>query len=119
MQAYCFLPDHLHLLVSGTHDDSDLQVFVVGFKQRSAYAFRRKTGQRLWQYNYYDHVLQPDERWESVACYIWLNPVRKGLCERAESWPFSGSQTLDWRKLMTVGAAVWIPPWKKGVGPKA
>ena len=73
----------------------------------------KRTQQRLWQKKYYDHILRTNERWESVACYIWLNPVRKGLCKRAEDWPYSGSFTVDWRKLMALGVDPWVPPWKK------
>ena len=88
IQAYCFIPDHLHLLTNGTHAEADCSRFVKVFKQRSAYAFRRETGLRLWQHKAYDHILRPGERWEAVASYIWMNPVRKGLCKRPQDWPF-------------------------------
>src|SRR6266704_5083306 len=35
--------------------------------------------------------------WERVAWYIWMNPVRKGLCAHAQDYPFSGSFTMDWK----------------------
>jgi len=57
----------------------------------------------LWQEKYHDHVLRADERWESGAIYILNNPVRKGLCKRAEDWPYSGSFTADWRRLLSFG----------------
>lgn len=101
IQAYCFMPDHLHLLVSGKHATSDCLAFINGFKQRSAYAFKQYTGKRLWQHKPYDHILRPDEPWDGVAYYVWMNPVRKGLCARPEDWPHSGSQTLDWKRLLT------------------
>jgi len=52
-----------------------------------------------------------------VACYIWSNPVRKGLCKRAEDWPSSGSFTVDWRRLLSVGVDPWTPPWKGSDAP--
>lgn len=112
IQAYCFMPDHLHTLVSGIDSQSNLLPFANGFKQVSAYTFKQRTGERLWQHKFYDHVLRPTERWEAVAWYIWMNPVRKGLCARPEAWPFSGSQTVDWRRLLTPPEELWIPPWK-------
>ena len=36
--AYCFMPDHLHLLVEGESETSQLEPFVATAKQRSAYA---------------------------------------------------------------------------------
>jgi putative transposase len=117
IQAYCFMPDHLHLLVSGREEASDCLAFIYGFKQRSAFAFKQATGQRLWQHKPYDHILRPDERWEAVAYYIWMNPVRKGLCARPEDWPYSGSYTMDWKRLLAPPKELWVPPWK--VGPRA
>ena len=114
IQAYCFMPDHLHLLVSGTHETSDCLKFVYGFKQRSAFAFKRATGKKLWQHKPYDHILRPDERWEAVAYYIWMNPVRKGLCACPEDWPHSGSYTMDWKRRLTPPEELWVPPWKVG-----
>jgi putative transposase len=111
--AYCFMPDHLHILTNGTQGDSDLLRFADRFKQDSAYAYKQQNEQRLWQKKFHDHILRANEHWESIACYIWLNPVRKGLCQRAEDWPYSGSLTLDWRRLLAVGLDPWVPPWKK------
>jgi putative transposase len=113
IQAYCFMPDHLHLLVNGTRDTSDCLAFINGFKQATGYEFKQATGQRLWQHKPFDHILRPDERWEPVAWYIWMNPVRRGLCARPEDWPFSGSDTLDWKRLMATPMQPWVPPWKR------
>ncbi len=115
--AYCFMPDHLHFLTAGVREDSDLLRFAKGFKQRSGYLFRQRTGERLWQKKYYDHILRANERWEAVAWYIWMNPVRGGLCARPEDWSFSGSFTVDWLKLLAPPEELWTPPWKKNLTP--
>jgi putative transposase len=111
--AYCFMADHLHLLVNGKHEASDGLAFIDGFKQRSAFAFKQATRERLWQHKPYDHILRSDERWEAVAYYIWMNPVRKGLCARPEDWPYSGSSTVDWKRMLTPPEQMWVPPWKR------
>ena len=113
--AYCFMPDHLHVLTNGTHEDSNLLRLADGFKQGSAYLFKQVIGERLWQKKFHDHILRSNEPWESVAWYIWMNPVRKGLCKRPEDWPYSGSFTVDWKKLMALGIEPWVPPWKRGL----
>ena len=112
IQAYCFMPDHLHLLTNGKEGDANLLRFSAGFKQESAFTFKRRTGMRLWQKKYHDHILRANDFWQSVAWYVWNNPVRKKLCQRAEDWPFSGSFTLDWQKLLSAGVEPWSPPWK-------
>jgi putative transposase len=59
--AYCFMPDHVHLLTQGASDRSDLQRFVKRWKQRTAFNYRRAHGHPLWQTGYFDHVLRRDE----------------------------------------------------------
>lgn len=60
------------------------------FKQTSGYRFKAKRGQPLWQRSFYDHVLRGEEDMEEVAEYIWNNPVRAGLAEEREEYPFWG-----------------------------
>src|SRR5687768_2320032 len=35
--TYCFMPDHVHLLVEGLRDDSDARKFIIKSKQCSAH----------------------------------------------------------------------------------
>ena len=93
VHAYCVMPDHIHLLAAGAAQTSNLMKFVEAFKQETATEFQRKCGRRLWQFKYYDHILRGPESADRVACYIWLNPVRKGLCSAPAEYPFSGSFT--------------------------
>lgn len=93
LHAYCFMPDHLHLLVSG-QDDSSLTDFVRHFKQLSGHRFKREHGAPLWQISYYDHVLRRDEDLLTVARYIWDNPVRAGLVQDRSEYPFSGPREV-------------------------
>lgn len=105
------MPDHLHFLSEGLSDTCDLVKFVNTFKQQTAYQFRKMHGTRLWQRRYYDHIMRPNEPLEDPACYIWWNPVRKGLCDNPNLYPLSGSQTIDWMKRSSAPAQ-WTPPWK-------
>jgi putative transposase len=88
--AYCFMPAHLHLLLAG-EDNSNLIKMMRHFKQLTGYEFKRKTGKRLWQKSYYDHILRKEESIANVVRYILENPVRKGLAKHPEEYPFSGS----------------------------
>jgi putative transposase len=96
--AYCFMPDHLHLLVAGK-DNSSLKKFIKIFKQKTAYNFKTKNSNILWQRSYYDHVVRKEESVEDIARYILENPVRKGLVEDYRDYPFSGSLVFDKAKL--------------------
>lgn len=110
--AYCVMPDHLHVLVIGADQASDLLIFLKRLKQKTAYEFRRKFRRDLWQKKFYDHILRQSDSIGRVAAYIWMNPVRKGICKDPREYPYSGSFVVDWKK---VGAPVeiWVPPWKE------
>jgi putative transposase len=112
LHAYCIMPDHTHLLVQGTQRGSNLTEFVRVFKLRTAFRFKKSNKQRLWEFSYYDHIVRRLKRIEDIACYIWWNPVRKGLCEEAGEYPFSGSQTIHWMDV--VRSKPEVPAeWKK------
>ena len=93
--AYCFMPDHLHLLIEGEHDDSDMRRFVSAYKQQAGFYYKKKTGLSLWQINYYEHVLRKEEDTKGVARYIFSNPMRKGLVEDFKDYTFLGSFEFD------------------------
>jgi putative transposase len=89
--AYCFMPDHLHLLVHGQAEDADLKRFISVAKQRSGYDYAQKPGARLWQRYGYERVLRESEPTSVVARYILENPVRARLVGSVEDYPFVGS----------------------------
>jgi putative transposase len=111
VDAYCVMPDHLHFLAFGKAPTSNLLVLAKSLKQKTAYVYQQETSVRLWQKNYYDHVLRANEESNHVAAYIWMNPVRKGLCKNFAEYPFSGSFTRPWKTSPIVGG--WSPPWKQ------
>ena len=89
--AYCFMPDHLHLLIEGKSGNADMKTFVSSLKQKTAYWFKSIYGMQLWEANYYEHVLRNDEATTAVARYIIQNPVRKVIVEDYSQYPYSGS----------------------------
>ncbi len=93
--AYCFMPDHVHLAIEGMEPDSDLRRFVKVAKQRVAYIARREFQiPCIWQDGYYERVLRSSESIDKLIRYTLDNPVRAGLVEQAEAFPYSG--TLFW-----------------------
>ena len=103
--AYCFMPDHLHLLVEGTAEHSDLRAFVALAKQRAAFAMRRILANRLWQKGYFERVLRDDDDTFNVARYVVQNPLRAGLVQSPFDYPFMGSSLLSKEQL--IGSCMW------------
>jgi len=111
--AYCVMPDHVHTLVGGASETSNMVKFVEAFKQETAIEFVRRMRRPLWQFKYYDHILRGPDSADRVAWYIWMNPVRKGLCATPTEYPFLGSFTeMGARMLKGSPTVEWIPPWK-------
>jgi len=96
--AYCFMEEHLHLLLAAG-ENSDLTEFMRAFKQRTGYHLKKALGWNgpFWQKSYYDRVLRSEESLETVAAYVWHNPVRAGLVEDTADYPFAGSLVADMR----------------------
>ena len=91
ISAYCFMPDHVHALVAGQREDSDLCRFVALAKQRSGFTFGKSVRRRLWQEGYFDRILRSDEPTFSVIRYIVENPLRAGIVSQVDDYPFWGS----------------------------
>jgi putative transposase len=91
--AYCLMPDHLHVEIVA---DPDLVLWVRLFKSATAaQAARLGLQGRLWQRGFHDRCLaRTDETLADVARYIVENPVRAGLVQRPEDWPYSRVSSL-------------------------
>jgi putative transposase len=89
--AYCFMPDHLHLLLSPTRSTSVFD-FVRVYKSLSTrLAWQHEHAGRLWQARFYDHFLRKDDDVRRVVDYIVSNPVRAGIVTHWCDYPFCGS----------------------------
>lgn len=90
--AYCFMPDHLHLVLTGKSQQSNLQKYISKFKQKSGFLFScQYKGRKLWAISYHDRVLRKEEAIKNVALYTFRNPVEAGLVEKSIDYPFLGS----------------------------
>ena len=91
---FVVMPDHLHFFCMS--DDlpgsSSLSRFIGGFKQWSAKRIVHAKGVSppLWQEQFFDRLLRSDESYESKWLYVRDNPVRAGLVDAAEDWPYGG-----------------------------
>jgi putative transposase len=95
--VYCFMPDHLHLIVRGTSDSSDVWKTVVAYKQKTGFWLSSKKPEIKWQKDFYDHLIRTDEKLTVHVKYILDNPVRKRLTTGWQEYPYKGAigYTLD------------------------
>ena len=104
--AYVIMPDHIHVLLNGMTDASDLVRFVQRFKQATAYEFKQRAGDGLWQHSFFDHVVRGDEDVLPIARYIIDNPVEAGLMDAGRRWLFSRGTLVDGDSTLH---ALWEP----------
>ncbi len=87
---YVLMPDHAHLFVRGGLD-FELGRWIGALKHAIAKAAGRfGTPSENWQEGCFDHLLRSDESYAEKWLYVRENPVRAGLVERWEDWPYQG-----------------------------
>ena len=92
--AYCFMPDHVHLLIEGLRADSDCKRFISRAKQFSGFYYSQQHQRRLWQRYGYERVMRDDEATIDAARYILANPLRAELVKDIREYPFTGSSVV-------------------------
>ncbi len=92
---YCFMPDHLHLLVRGLSEESCPKVVVDRFKISAGIWLRSSMPGFRLQHDYYDHIIRSDEDWRLQARYIAQNPVRSGLTDDPMQYARTGCIGMD------------------------
>jgi putative transposase len=85
--AGVIMPDHAHWIVSPV-DDRELSVgdFSHGFKR----LLWKSLGSQLWEWQgrCFHRLLRSDENLWSKWIYVKDNPIRHGLVQRADDWPY-------------------------------
>jgi len=98
--VYCFMPDHVHIVLIAHAEDADLARYVRLAKQRSGFAFTRATGRRLWQESYFDRTIRRVEELPALVEYIVRNPLRAGLVAEPADYPHWGAQRYSREELL-------------------
>ncbi len=74
------MPDHLHAILMFPQEPG-METALKNWKKFAAL----KCGVK-WQRDFFDHRLRNHWEMQEKTNYILMNPVRSGLCERAEEW---------------------------------
>jgi REP element-mobilizing transposase RayT len=89
--VYCFIPDHQHLIITGTQNESDIWKTMVSYKQKTGFWMSRNKPEIRWQKDFYDRIIRTNEDVATQVRYVLDNPVRKGLVSSWEEYPFKGA----------------------------
>lgn len=93
---YVVLPDHIHLFCA-PREDVSLVAWVQYWKALISIRWPWPDEQPIWQRGCWDTQLRRDASYEGKWDYVYQNPVRHRLVNRAEDWPYAGElNELEW-----------------------
>lgn len=116
--AWVVLPDHMHCVWTLPEGDADYPVRMGAIKARFTRAIKRRVGFHptnsggpgavgwnptlrrspskiakgdggVWQRRFWEHHIRDEKDYRNHVRYCWVNPVKHGLVERPEDWPYS------------------------------
>jgi putative transposase len=85
--AYVLMPEHVHLLLNEPPNIL-LGLFLKSLKQMSSRKLKGSS-EHFWQARYFDANIRGEEARTEVIRYIHRNPVKRGLVETPEQYPWS------------------------------
>jgi len=96
LYAFVVMPNHVHALVR-PHTGYTLSQVLHNWKSFTAHEAQKAAqasgllipkGEAFWQRESYDHLIRDEADFARVLEYIVQNPVKAGLCEKPEEWPY-------------------------------
>jgi REP element-mobilizing transposase RayT len=88
---YVIMPDHVHLFVRG-NIDFVLRQWVRMLKRVLSSAI--PVAEPHWQQGFFDHLIRHGESYAEKWEYVRQNPVRAGLVQHVDEWPWQGEIVL-------------------------
>jgi putative transposase len=95
--AWVVMPNHVHVLFQPVAGWTIAKI-VASWKKFTARKIcddwrdsGDKTDASVWHREYWDRYIRDRSHFEQVVEYIHMNPVKAGLVDRAEKWPWSSA----------------------------
>lgn len=111
--AYCLLDTHFHLVLRTP--EPNLADGMRWFKSACArdLNFRHGRSGHVFGGRYYSAPLQSDDHLVAALVYVFLNPVRAGVVDSPESWPWSsyGATVGRTRSVSFIDAGAVLELW--------
>jgi len=91
LHAWAVMTEHYHFIAQSPNNALSLKMLVQGVHSVNAKFVNRMDntpGRRVW-YNYWDTCLRNEASYCARMNYVLLNPVKHGLVENPQEYPFS------------------------------
>jgi putative transposase len=95
---YVVMPDHVHLFCAPADlNPMPLNSWVKFWKSHVARRWLRMEDAPIWQRHFWDTQLRRGENYNQKWEYVVQNPVRAGLVDQPDDWPYQGElSVLPW-----------------------
>jgi putative transposase len=89
--AYVVMANHVHVFLKPKGDATVERItkYVKGSTARESNLLLGRTGQKFWHDESFDHWCRDRDEFFRIVKYIENNPVKAGLVNRPEDWPWS------------------------------
>jgi putative transposase len=89
VRAFLVMPDHVHAILS-LNPAKGMKAIVSDWKR-----YISRTEKIEWQRDFFDHRLRNEREMTEKIHYVLENPVRAGLVEHSDAWPYRWCPHLD------------------------
>jgi putative transposase len=93
--AFCLMPNHYHLLLETPDPNISSGMHLLNGRYARRFNVRHDRVGHVFGGRYHAEPIVRDEHLLEVCRYIALNPVRAGLCNDPDAWPWS-SYNRSW-----------------------
>lgn len=90
--SWVVMPNHVHSLMTRFEglELSDILHSLKSYSAHEANKILHREGQ-FWIEDYFDRYIRNEQHFERTVKYIENNPVKAGLCQKPEDWPYSST----------------------------
>lgn len=91
---YVVMPDHVHLFCAPCDEETPLKRWVEYWRWWVTRGWPRDSEKPIWQRDFWDRQMRMGESYAEKWAYVRENPVRAGLVQCAEEWPYQGEMNV-------------------------
>jgi len=92
LYAWAIMPNHVHVILQPRIELPSVMRWLKGRTGRKANRILGRTGAPLWQDESFDRWVRSGEELLELIEYVESNPVKAGLVQVAEQWPWSSAR---------------------------
>ena len=90
--AFCLMGTHYHLIVETRRADLSSGLHLLNWLYARYFNRRRGLFGHVFAERFSTRVIESEHYLHEACAYVLLNPVKAGLCDRVEDWPWSYSR---------------------------